>query len=353
LKNTDGRHFISGGLQKFDQGFTNPYSTSIDVNNDGFPDLIGGGTGDSIRVYYVKDSIIYMEKNFYLGAEPVLPAYLDVNNDGAIDIVVSTSYGIELLINDGYGNFTRSTPISTQAGGTIQCGDFDGDGWADIIESGVGELTVYHNNHDGTFTKMPTGAGYNVGYGVVYGLTVGDFDGSGTLDAVYTWGNNDTLVALSALNDGTGIFHIVQTWKTLGGERNNLSAATLTSSGALDFIMGYREASSILIFHNDTSVTPLLVKDGTQTPNGYALQQLYPSPVSSTASINYTLPSSQIVNISLYNSLGQFIETIVNGLVDGGTNSATYDCSTLPSGVFFIRLIAPHVMLTKEFVHYV
>ena len=63
----------------------------------------------------------------------------------------------------------------------VAIGDYDNDGWPDIIVCNFGANRLYRNNHDGTFTDVGEKAGVTLG-NWSDGATWGDYDGDGRLD---------------------------------------------------------------------------------------------------------------------------------------------------------------------------
>jgi hypothetical protein len=63
----------------------------------------------------------------------------------------------------------------------VAIGDFDNDGWPDILVCNFGGNRLYRNNHDGTFTDVAEKAGVVLG-NWSDGATWGDYDGDGRLD---------------------------------------------------------------------------------------------------------------------------------------------------------------------------
>jgi photosystem II stability/assembly factor-like uncharacterized protein len=66
----------------------------------------------------------------------------------------------------------------------------------------------------------------------------------------------------------------------------------------------------------------------------------YPNPFNSSMTLNYSLPKTGPVSISIHNILGQHVETIFIGQKDAGNYTLQWDASDLPSGLYFARLIA-------------
>ncbi|MGH7954869.1 MAG: T9SS type A sorting domain-containing protein, partial [Gloeomargaritales cyanobacterium] len=136
------------------------------------------------------------------------------------------------------------------------------------------------------------------------------------------------------------------------GEHTKIYMADLFHDGALQTVISYDQKGYIYIYHNDSSITPLtVVQQPITSPDGYSLNEMFPNPSNSLATITYTIPATQTISIGVYNISGQLISTLVNGLVAGGTYAVNYDCSQLPSGMYFVRLTAPNTTLTKQFIH--
>jgi hypothetical protein len=76
-------------------------------------------------------------------------------------------------------------------------------------------------------------------------------------------------------------------------------------------------------------------------PKTYALYQNYPNPFNPTTTITFDLPNDAFVTLKIYNVLGQEMGTLFNHeALDAGNQDVDFDASTLPSGVYFYRLVA-------------
>lgn len=78
----------------------------------------------------------------------------------------------------------------------------------------------------------------------------------------------------------------------------------------------------------------------------FSFSQNYPNPFGFATTIDYALPRRQHVTICIYNSLGQKIETIVEGLKIG-EQSCTWS-GDLPSGVYFYQIKTESYTETKK-----
>ena len=354
--NKGNRTFSSGRSQTFN----GPGSaiTMVDIDCDGAPEIIVGGlqkgtgtTLDTINVYSVIGDSIIKRQSIYVGDISIMSSG-DFNNDGAIDVYVYAGGHSEILYNDGAGKLLPPQTITPNVAGGLNAVDMDNDGLLDLVGWTGQGVEIDHNNGDGTFTPFYSNDRFDASR---YGFNVGDCDGDGLMDVVYTPVTDTTFIVI-ARNIGNDQVRVTQeiAENTYLGQGAEVFLGDLDNDGAMDMAISFDQTGTIVILKNDSSVPPLaVVQSPVSSPEGYVLNENFPNPSSNVTNISYVIPTTETVNISIYNTDGQLISTVVNGLVTGGANAATYDCSALPSGVYFIRLIALHVTLTKEFVHYV
>ena len=78
-------------------------------------------------------------------------------------------------------------------------------------------------------------------------------------------------------------------------------------------------------------------------PEEFSLGQNYPNPFNPITQMEYSLPHSSKVVISIYNVLGQEIKTLVNKEQDYGYHSVSWDGTdrlgkSVASGVYFTQM---------------
>jgi hypothetical protein len=84
-------------------------------------------------------------------------------------------------------------------------------------------------------------------------------------------------------------------------------------------------------------------KDPGEIPGHLAVLGNYPNPFNAATTFEYVLGEETEVEISVYNLLGQKIETIFSGRGHSGENSIVWNADKFPSGVYFARLRTPEI----------
>ena len=111
------------------------------------------------------------------------------------------------------------------------------------------------------------------------------------------------------------------------------------------------KGSFTVIFEGE-SVTTLVgenVIDSTQTPQTITLYQNFPNPFYQSTKISYTVPSSGIVSLKVFNVLGQEIKTLVHAYHDTGEYKVLFNAMNLSCGIYFYTLkVGDNSAVTKK-----
>jgi hypothetical protein len=83
-------------------------------------------------------------------------------------------------------------------------------------------------------------------------------------------------------------------------------------------------------------------------PDSYSLSQNYPNPFNPATTIRYGLPQRSVVNLTIFNALGQQVRQLVSGEQEAGFHDVKFDGARLASGVYFYRIQAGSFVQTKR-----
>jgi len=86
----------------------------------------------------------------------------------------------------------------------------------------------------------------------------------------------------------------------------------------------------------------------TSTPDKFELSQNYPNPFNPSTVINFSLPSSSLVTLKVYDITGREVKTLVNELRGAGRYDVTFDASNFATGVYFYTLETENFTQTKK-----
>jgi hypothetical protein len=75
-------------------------------------------------------------------------------------------------------------------------------------------------------------------------------------------------------------------------------------------------------------------------PVEFALDQNYPNPFNPSTKIDFNLAVDSKVKLTVFNMLGEEVETLLNSEMSAGLHSVDYTASGLNSGVYFYRIDA-------------
>jgi hypothetical protein len=80
----------------------------------------------------------------------------------------------------------------------------------------------------------------------------------------------------------------------------------------------------------------------------FKLDQNYPNPFNPSTTIKYAVAENGPVNITVYNVMGQKVAELLNANKGAGNYQVTWNASGVASGIYYYRLTAPGVVLTRQ-----
>ena len=219
---------------------------AVDVNDDGAVDLVAGlQYGGGIRWYPNTGGATFgLPVTLTSAFSTVQLEHADLDGDGDEDLLTLSEAGnIQWSNNDGQGQFGPLTLIAAGAGRSLQANDQDGDGDLDILWSSAiaGQFSLAHNLGGGTFAAPLALANGDIG-------GAGDLDGDGHADVVsassaagMTWQRNMT---------GNGSLGSPSPIETTFTEFEALLLADLDVDGDQDLLMSDADLDEVAWFEN-------------------------------------------------------------------------------------------------------
>jgi len=92
------------------------------------------------------------------------------------------------------------------------------------------------------------------------------------------------------------------------------------------------------------------IQDQATTVNTFRLGQNYPNPFNPTTQIEFVLPKTAQVRVTIHNLLGQMVREVINAQMAAGTHRLTIDAADLHSGVYFYTIRTADYTATKRMV---
>ena len=321
-----------------------------DIDNDGDMDLFVGNWGQSDNLYINNGDKTFTK----VTTGPVVQtadrsstsSWIDYDNDGDLDLFVTTSYGVSalknllyknLLIENGSLSFEKIVDgdLVNDLGWTYghSWGDYDNDGDLDMFGarvSGAGsQNNVLFRNDDTSGNKWVS---------IKCKGSISNRSGIGAFIKVRSVINGNTVYQVRTVmgQDGYCSQNLEQ---HIGlGNSSTIDSVIITwPSGTIDRY-GNTEVNKFYEAVEGQSLSVGLSQLGTGIPQKYSLYQNYPNPFNPVTKINYDVARSGYVELKVFDITGREIASLVNGNYSPGIYSVDFDATTFSSGVYFYIL---------------
>jgi hypothetical protein len=121
---------------------------------------------------------------------------------------------------------------------------------------------------------------------------------------------------------------------------------TLVFEGNAEINIGTANVRNIL----NSSMAVNISGSESLVPTEFALMQNYPNPFNPTTTINYALPTQAMVEISIYNALGERVAMLVNEIKEAGRHTVEFNASGYSSGIYFYQIKANDYVSVKKMI---
>ncbi|NUN09420.1 MAG: choice-of-anchor D domain-containing protein [Ignavibacteriaceae bacterium] len=359
-----------------------------DINGDGTPDFTafcGGVNPRMIGLSSATGSILWQTTYPNYATFSTVRVISDLNKDGFNDIIFSGKEGVFRLDSKTGGTVWQNTLDQTYVFSTDEIGDLNSDGVPEITAGTRNSVYYILNGANGSILKQETLGAFN-DYSVEKIIGLSSVDGNysteyvvGTRDGriiCYSGGPAGPVpVELASFTATEESGKIKLTWITTSElnnkefliERNGRRIAAIKGNGTstekntytyYDEVKTASENLVYRLYQTDYDGSPKLIGETeyqfTEQEFTAGLDQNYPNPVNSYATIKYRVPGRKTegkasrVILTLYDPLGKKVKTIFNKEQLPGQYEFIFNGTDLPSGIYFYELTVGELHFTKK-----
>ena len=178
------------------------------------------------------------------------------------------------------------------------------------------------------------------------------WDGLGTVPIMKLYAHKNSLYATMGKDDSAYVStDLGDTWTDIS---DGLGHYIISLTVHNNYLYGAQWDRDSSLVRRETTVG-LIHENKEKMPAVFQLSQNYPNPFNPSTTIQYTVPASLkrnvlLVNISVFNMLGEKVATLVNEDKMPGNYEVNFDASNLASGLYFYKLTAGQNTITKKMI---
>jgi len=132
-------------------------------------------------------------------------------------------------------------------------------------------------------------------------------------------------------------------------QQNLATSNVLRDIQFLNANTGYAVGDNGTIIKTTSGGEPIGIKPKSEIiPKEYSLSQNYPNPFNPSTKIEFQIPKSSYVKMSVFDILGKEIEILVNEKLKPGIYEVTFEGKNCPTSVYFYRMEAGNNTATKK-----
>jgi len=224
-------------------------------------------------------------------------------------------------------------------------------------KDGTSETALYPNNYYGSGFVDAFAAALSLGpvFSNVPTITVLDTQLIVSTSVVSKFGILKDSVFLYYRMNG-GALHRVHLLPT---STANEYKASISLSSTVSSVAGYFslvDSTMVSSIYPSKGTTQYLLRQSTTVPLSYTLSQNYPNPFNNNTTFIVESPMESVVEMAIFNLLGQRVKTLFHGLMQPGPMTLTWDginekgCASA-TGVYIARFVTPSLVLSKKMVY--
>jgi hypothetical protein len=256
----------------------------------------------------------------------------DIDGDDTLDVAATGDYADAVVWyknkNAGltWEKYTIDDNLEDAWGAYIA--NISGDDRLDIVAIGRSSNKVvwYENNH-------PTWNKYTIdeSLGDANCVAVADFDGDMDLDVTATAKSPGVVVWYENDHPNWNKYTVDENCT----DANYLDAADINGDTHPDIVVTTYSSNDVIWYNN---LVIDIVEFSNVRPAVFKLNQNYPNPFNPRTIINYELPITNDIELTIYNLTGQKMTTLVHEKQNAGTHQVEWDASGFASGIYYYRI---------------
>ncbi|MGB2867004.1 MAG: FG-GAP-like repeat-containing protein [Bacteroidota bacterium] len=353
------------------------------INGDACDDLIVSDAGYPNGAYYGKVYIFFggtvmdSTPSYILNGKTALSGFGwsvaagDLNNDSYDEIIVKgydqSGTGPHGTLRFAYIKiFKGGNAIDTTSWKYIKGGDNQGRGLASIDINGDGVKDLLWTNYsvmdsmESVFVHYSTNGDIDTipnlilpDYDAYYVQNAGDMNGDGYNDIAVSPNSVDRSGDSYVLiySGGPKMDSRFDAAIGMGGDSNFgtlgrvVAIGDVNNDGCADILIGapnyywYTYQGYFGIFLGSRNIPVTSVTEKLHAPETFALLQNFPNPFNPSTTIEYMLLSHCKVTLTIYNILGQKLETLVSEVQEKGLHDVHFDAAGYPTGMYVYEVI--------------
>ena len=311
-----------------------------------------GGAGSKIT--FASSIIIPSKKYYLLASNPTVTVGSEsVARDGSFSGLMGTSGQMVLRETATPANVLYACAwgtITSYAAGMTDAASFPSDGMISLTPSGTTYVRTDYNTSNSQYSHIVAGS-------IAYIPNSGEAPlpvelTSFTAKAMGSVVNLNWETATEVDNNGFDVErNSTGTWQKIGfveghGTANSPKYYNFTDKSVTGNKIQYR----LRQVDNDGSFEYSNVVEVELAPTTFTLDQNYPNPFNPATMIRFSLPTASVVTLTVYNTLGEKVVTLLNGVLESGYHQVSFDAANLPSGLYLYEIKAGEFSSIKKMV---